>query len=468
MPTISFAQWGFGLDLRKGASTSDANRLRVLKNAYVTDGKTVRKRPGCVHVRTLAPGTVGLFAGLGVLNTFQADIAGIADHGGGPIINRGLTPDGGFNLTKVYNVETFNGSLYVSANTHEFIFDSDKHHYLDGSPDTRVTSVSCPHGPVFTKAASKLWGSSTGPDSDVVRFSKTNDPRDWETADDAGFLPVGLQATGGSRVTALGSYQNRLVVFFADSSQIWQVDPDPANHQFLDSIDIGTERPYAHQNMSGDVFFLSPGGVRTITRQSNTESLMDSDVGSPIDYELLRNTFINVEEARAQYYRGGGQYWLYQGTKAVVFTFSRSSKISAWSIYEFPFTLDYIDELESDLYIRSGDEVYRLDRETWTDNGVPYEVLIETPFVDFKSPGIDKMIYALDAVLTGTGDISHRFDPRQPQLITSPPVTISGDTQPGTIYPVELVTTNLATVVRNFDDQEFELHSFSYRFEALR
>jgi hypothetical protein len=467
MATISFNQWGFGLDLRKGASTADANRLRVLKNAYVTDGKTVRKRPGLKHVETLTPGTVGLFAGLGRLNTFQTSNTATVVHPG-QVLNHVLTPESAPEppLLNVSYCDTFNGKLYVVAWHYSIPFAVYRHHYLDGSPDTRILDVNCPYG-IFamtaTKAASKMWAG----DEDVVRFSATNNPRDWTTADDAGFLPVGIQASGSSDVQALGSFQNRLVTFFTDSSQIWQVDPDPANHQFLDQLDIGTKRPYAHQNMSGDVFFLSPGGVRTITRQASTESLVDSDVGSPIDYELLRNTFIDVSKARAQYYRGAGQYWLYQGAKAVVFTFSRSSKISAWSVYEFPFSLDWIDELDGELYVRSGDEVYQLDRETWTDNGTPYEVLIETPFVDFKSPGVDKMIYALDAVLTGTGEISHRFDPRQPQLLTSPPVTITGDTQPGTLYPVELVTTNLATRVRNFDDKEFELHSFSYKFEVL-
>ena len=54
-----------------------------------------------------------------------------------------------------------------------------------------------------------------------------------------------------------------------------------------------------------------------------------------------------------------------------------------------------------------------------------------------------------------------------PALETSPPVTITGDTRPGNLYPVELMTTNLSTVVRNYDDQEFELHSISYLFENL-
>lgn len=465
MPTITFNQWGFGLDLRKGPSTSDANRLRVLRNAYVTDGKTIRKRPGCVRVMTLAAGTVGLSAGLGRLNTFQRrDNTGdsIIDHVSPLIVNNPLTPVvSGEEIANIQYCDTFNGFLYVVA---EHGAGGYRHHYLDGSSVTRILDSNCPRTAIAAKAASKMWAG----DGDVVRFSKTNDPRDWTTANDAGFLPVGLQQSGSRDCKALGNYQNRLVPFFADSAQIWQVDPDPVNHQFLQSVDIGTTRPYAHQNMAGDIFYLSPAGVRTITKQVQTDSLIDADVGSPIDAELLRGTFINRNRAKGQYFRGAGQYWLYDGGKvALVYTFSRTAKISAWSVYEFPFNLDYVEELDTALYIRSGNNVYRMDRSEWTDAGTKYQVEIETAFVDFKAPGVLKQIMAMDGVVTGTGDITHRYDPRSPALETSPPVTITGDTRPGNLYPVELMTTNLSTVVRNYDDQEFELHSISYLFENL-
>lgn len=466
MPTITFAQWGFGLDLRKGASTADANRLRVLKNAYITDGKTIRKRPGLTRFADLTPGTVGLFGALGVLNTFRYSGVPAVAHANSLVVNRTITPEfvGGATPFAIYYCDTFNGFLYVASSNDSVPFYAN-HHYLDGTPNTRILDVNCPPFRQIAKAASKIWVAN----GDNVRFCATNNPRNWTLANDAGFLPVGLQQTGSRTVTAIGNYQNRLVPFFADSAQIWQVDPDPANHQFLQSVDIGTTRPYAHQNMSGDVFFQSPGGIRTITRQQNTDSLIDSDVGSPIDAEFLaRGLLDDIDSTRAEYFRGAGQYWLYYGTKALVFTFSRSSKISAWSLYEFPFWLDYVTELDAELYIRSGNVVYKVDRSVWTDDGALYEVLMETPFVDFKTPGVDKQIISLDAVFTGTGDVSHRYDPRSPSLVTAPPVTITGDTQPGNLYPVELITTNLATVIRNYDDQEFEVHSFSYKYETLR
>jgi hypothetical protein len=207
--------------------------------------------------------------------------------------------------------------------------------------------------------------------------------------------------------------------------------------------------------------------VRTITAQENTTNLIDTDVGSPIDRELTAGNIISLSNAKAQYYRGGGQYWLFSGNKAAVYTFSRSNKVSAWSVYEYPFQLDYMDELNAELYIRSGDNVYKVSEAAKTDNGAIYPVAIELAYLDFKAPGILKQIIGMDMVVTGQCTIAHRFDPRNTELITDPPVLIVGDTQPSYLIPVEMIATNLAPVILNNDDQEFELHQIGYIFEGL-
>lgn len=466
MPTaITYDRFDNGLDLRNGRSTSDANRLRVLKNASTTDGKTIRKRPGLTKIATLEPGTIGLSAGNGKLNTFYGGTTTISHSNSlfsAKNIRSPTNPSLG--LSKIFYADVFNGYLYVSA---QYTSGEIKHHYLDSSPSgsTHITDSNCPHTAQVAKISSKIW--AVGTNGDTVRFSKTNSPKDWSAANDAGFLPVGLQQSGAIQASALGFYGNRLVVFFSDSSQIWQVDVDPARHSFLQAIDVGTRLPYSHANMAGDVFYLSPAGVRTITRQDVTTNLIDVDVGSPIDRNLLDGDFIDISNARAQYFRGGGQYWLYSGNKAMVFNFSRTSGVNAWSLYEFPYSLDYMDELNAELYIRSGDNVYKFDRSKKTDDGNLYEVNIELAFLDFKKPGMLKQVFGMDASITGQCEISHRFDPRSPELITSPSVIITGDTRSSYVYPVELLATNIAPVIRNFDDKEFELHLLTYYFENL-
>ena len=476
--SITLDKFSKGLNLQQGPSTSSADTLRVLKNAYVTAGKSIRKRPGFKLLLTLEPGTVGLFSGLGKLNTFCSKSSPVV-HANSFVKSNALDNFTFGAANSICFCEVFNGFLYVISGSqlNSLFLTNVYHHYLDGAASTVVTDVNCPNTTVAIKISNKIWSRSV--DGQTVRYSKTNNPRDWTTANDAGFLPVGVQSTGSAQVTALGHYNGKLVTFFSDTAQVWLVDVDPSKNQLLQTIDIGTSSQYAHANMAGDIFFLSPQGVRTIMAQENTQgNLIDSDVGSPIDRELLAGRIISLVQvgaapgdvlniSKGQYYRGGGQYWLYRGRQAAVYTFSRSTSISAWSVYEFPFDIEYLDELDGELYARSGDNVYKFDRNEFTDNGTIYPVDIEMAYLDFKSPGMLKQILSMDAVITGNAKISYRYDPRNPNLITSPAVDIVGDSRPGNVFPVEVMATNIAPVIANNDNKDFELHSLQFIYDTL-
>lgn len=458
MSVITFDRFDAGLDLRKGASVSDANRLRVLDNCYVTTGRTIRKRPGLVSVATLETGTKGLRAAGGKLNTFYA-VGTITHLNTMFLANKVAHPTlPAMEVQKIHYADSFNGYLYVSA---QYLNGDIRHHYLDGTSPTHIADVNCPNTAAVVKKASKVFAVK----DDVVRFCKTNTPRDWTTASDAGFLGVGVQQSGAINPTALGEYAGNLVVFFTDSSQVWEVDPDPANMKFVQGVDVGCPYPYGAANMAGDVFFASYDGVRSITTQSTTGSLIDVDVGSPID-SVLKPVLTPAASVRSFYFRGGGQFWTMIGSTAYVYSFSRTSKISAWSRYTFPFDITDVTEMNGDLYFRSGDTVYRFEEAQYDDAGVLFDVQIEFAFLDFQSPGVLKMITGMDAVMVGEATIAHRFDARNADLIT-PGVTLSGDTRPGELTPVEVCSVGLAPVLTSRTDQPFELHALTYLFEPM-
>ena len=58
--------------------------------------------------------------------------------------------------------------------------------------DRRVEDQAAPNSKVVALAASKIFAA----DDDIVPFCATVDPLDWSTADDAGYLPFGLQNYG--------------------------------------------------------------------------------------------------------------------------------------------------------------------------------------------------------------------------------------------------------------------------------
>jgi hypothetical protein len=362
-------------------------------------------------------------------------------------------------IKKIHYADSFNGYLYVVA---EYNNGDVVHHYLDGTSPTHIADVNCPNTIAVAKKASKIFAVK----DDVVRFCATNDPRDWTTSADAGFLGVGVQQTGVTQPSALGEYAGNLTVFFRDAAQVWQVDPDPANMKFLQGVDVGCPYPYGAANMAGDVFFASYDGVRSITTQSTTGNLIDVDVGSPID-ALLAPLMTPTANVRAFYFRGGGQFWVMPDeSTAYVYSFSRTSKISAWSRYTFPVPINDVTEMDGSLYFRSADDVFVFDEDVASDEGHPIQVAVEFPFLDFKSPGALKQIMGLDAVVIGTATLAHRFDARDAGMVT-PGTTISGDTRPGEMTPVELVSVGVAPVLTHQADEPFELHALTYHFEKL-
>lgn len=449
MAEITYDKFDLGLDLRKGPSVSDANRLRVLQNAYVNTGHTLTKRPAAVKVATLEAGTKGLRPALGVLNTFYEN--GTIVHANPLFVaNKVPHPTLSQSVVRAHFCLPFLGFLYAVV---EYADGSVWHHYLDGTSPTRITDPNCPQTKAVSLSASKIWAAGAGEGS-TVRFSAAGNPRNWTGVTDAGFISPGIQQDGSQVVTALGQYQNKLGIFFKDGAQMWTVDQNPTNNALFQRIyGVGCPFPRTPAAFSTDIFFASAMGVRSLTIAAFTSNMQDVDVGSPIDtlvVPTLTGTPIGA------YVPGLGQYWLAVGTTIWVFTFSRTSKISAWSQYIFPFTVDDFAPLNQFLYLRSGDAVYRLDPTQFTDDGVTVSVLIEMPYLDLKLGGHMKQIYAVDAVVQGTCTLALRFDPRDPTKITDT-VTLSSDTRPGPIIPLEVMAEEVAPVFTHAAGEAFKL-----------
>jgi hypothetical protein len=117
MPAITFADFSGGLDRRLPITVQDSSRLWILRNAYITTGKRIAKRPGLKAISTALGGSVGLQAVAGRLKVFhvvgdtfspppQVDAVGLNTP---PFLGPGQY------LQRIYAATMFQGFLYVVA-----------------------------------------------------------------------------------------------------------------------------------------------------------------------------------------------------------------------------------------------------------------------------------------------------------------------------------------------------------------
>lgn len=324
--------------------------------------------------------------------------------------------------------------------------------------DHRIKDEKCPQSKVVTIGASKVFAA----DGDIVAFCATVNPLDWTTPEDAGFLPFGLQAHGGSGCEALGLYNSNLVAFSERGYQIWQIDEDPANMALLDAKPVDCRYHLSLQPISNDLLFLSSQGIRNIGTAGATGNMQAGWFGKQID-PLVLAALRDLERANAAsnlvehlplglYWPGAGQYWLFFGEEAFVLTMNGGTKDMSWSHYVFPSAVEAWTILDGDLYLRTGDIVWHVSDEALTDDeafnteigstNVKFEGRVWWNYLDFGVLGTDKTLNSVDLACTGRVDISIGYNQRNTALATTPH-SVDGDTLPEDPLPIEVTGPSL-------------------------
>ncbi len=337
-----------------------------------------------------------------------------------------------------------------------------------------ITDTNCPHSKAVIKIAERIWSAGRGITTrDVVAFTKVSTPRDWTTVSEAGFIATGLRAKGSVEPLALGQYQERLAVFMVDGMQVWNASSVFNEITYFKPVDgVGCRYPKTPRQVAGDIIFLARSGFRSVQQQTLNDNLSEIDVGSPID-SIVKPYLTDVLEPLSEYFTGEGQYWCsipdgVGGSIVFVYTFSKTAKISAWSMYQYAFLIDDMASHNGRLYLRSGDNSYQVDESEsiYTDNGATYEMRIEFPFLDFKKPGSTKYIASMDIIVDGTIEVAFRYDPDDLTAITDP-VTVSGDGRAKQTVPVEITAPVIAPVFTSISNAKVQLDAFTFHYDEL-
>jgi hypothetical protein len=314
---------------------------------------------------------------------------------------------------------------------------------LDGSiawraTSRRVTDPKAPRSPIVAIAASKIFAA----DGDIISFSATVNPLDWSSAENAGYLPFGLQTYGATEVAAMGLYRGNLVGLNAQGFQMWQVDQDPASMALLDAMPIGCTYHKTLQPVAGDLAFLTNLGVRSFGVAAASTNLQAGDFGKQID-PLVRAAIRSAVEPFGLTHPSQGQYWLFFGAEAFVLTIN--GRDMSWSRYVFPEQITDWTVLGEDLYLRTAsDKVWRVDEEALADDvggevaeGVPFDGYIAWPYLELGGMGVSKMMHGFDLVGEGEVAVSFGFDQSNHALAT-PEYTVTAETLTGGVIPMPI------------------------------
>lgn len=315
-----------------------------------------------------------------------------------------------------------------------------------------VTDPKCPQSKLAFSISSKIFS----PYKDVLRYCATNVARDWSTVDDAGFLPTGQQSPASVEITALGEYRGRLAAWTSSNLMIWTTDPDPAEQSLFDNIaGIGTQFGKAVVSIGNDLVFLTNKGYKSLAIAASATNLATNDVGTPID-TLIQAEIAGPYEPKGFYYPSSGQFWGTFGGKVYVLSNSTLGKVGGWSYYEFPFPIEYNAQLNGEIYLRSGDNLYRLEETSISDNGVEFEGIIWWNYLDLGAPGALKMMQGLDIVGYGVCEVSVGYDQNNLSAYTAP-FEVGPDTVPGGMVPLPLCAPSFALKLRYLPGQSWSL-----------
>lgn len=172
--------------------------------------------------------------------------------------------------------------------------------------------------------------------SDVGQPTVFNDPRGLGNS----FIELANSFGTPEDLTAIATYQGRLIITSRRNTQIWSVDPTPENYQKGQILqNIGTMAPRSVQAVGDmDVYMLADNGIRSVRVRDASNNAIIADVGTPID-EIIQGLLETLTETQKAASCGvvepsSNRYWLYlPGDHIYVLSYFPTSGIQAWTRY---------------------------------------------------------------------------------------------------------------------------------------
>ncbi len=417
-----------GLDLRRDAAMSDQGSLRTATNVDLMIGGNLKRRDALVKLCDVSSETAGLYSSDGLLRTVCPGGQSLQDTRPSEIWYDPIGDGSAYALGSVAAVHAVEvaasatggkGYPYVVV---ERSTGTLEHHWLNSDPASAAAAVNTravlPFDPGRALAKSNGHIFADSPSEGVLRFSAaTTSPTDWTKARDAGFLAIRQFSAGAQEIKALSYFKGFVAVLFQDSIQLWQMHPDPSKFQFVTALNgPGTDASRLTTNVLGDLFYFSRGGFRTLARSLVTGDDKAEDIGANIS-DLSRVEDLTSVEPVGLWSEERSQYLAAFGTTVYALTYSPSTETVGWTTWELPVSVDHMAENDGQLYVRSGDTIYKFDPDVVQDlttANVDIDFEVYSAFQHYGQPGDKKVWRWFDIVQTGTSAVNLAIDPNVP------------------------------------------------------
>jgi len=247
-----------------------------------------------------------------------------------------------------------------------------------------------PLGNCAISAFGRIWTAGTTADKNTVTWSDTLTYNKW-TAGTSGSLNLhGVWPQGGDTVIALGQHNGNLIIFGTKQVLIYSGPTDPSSMALSDSISsTGCAGRDTVRNTAEDLIFLSPTGVRSLSRTIQEKSASIDNISRNVNDDILVYLIneASVDTIKSVYSPVDSFYLLTFANSQVTYCFDMrsalpdgSARVTTWSLVPSA----YCYSLTKNLYmgVPSGLAVYG----GYLDNSVTYRMTYFSSWLDFGDP----------------------------------------------------------------------------------
>lgn len=266
-------------------------------------------------------------------------------------------------------------------------------------------------------AYGRLWVADIGSDDLTVYYSVLLDNSDFNGVG-SGYINLEQVVQGGDRIVALAEHNNFLIIFCEQNIVIYANANDIDNLVLSDVITgVGCVARDSVQNIGTDILFLSNSGVRSIGRTIQEKSAPVRDISRNVrDLLLGYLPGEDMKKVRSVYYEADAFYLLALPSCNFTFCFDLrqqlqdgSSRATIWNGID-PSSLCATHDRR--LLLGKANGIAKYDG--YTDNGSSYIFSYYSPYIDFQSPSVIKILKKIGVTVVGaaatTMDIRWAFD----------------------------------------------------------